>query len=144
MKQHVSAGTLTVAPETDIGGLGFYMTFDVTWTTGRLSTSTSGCPENLRAPPSTAFDRRRPARVKAAFTSTAATASGLSPAAFWLSAFAPNAADITGDHRADLVVFGNSGLYVRRPPGRVSAPSNSGSETSGTRRANGESPRLPF
>jgi len=31
MKPYVSAGTLTIAPETDIAGLGFYMTFDVTW-----------------------------------------------------------------------------------------------------------------
>jgi hypothetical protein len=31
MKKHVSAGTLTIAPETDLAGLGFYMVFDVTW-----------------------------------------------------------------------------------------------------------------
>lgn len=31
MKQHVSAGKLYIAPEAEIDGVGFYMTFDVTW-----------------------------------------------------------------------------------------------------------------
>jgi hypothetical protein len=31
MKKYVSAGTLTIAPEVDLDGQGFYMIFDVTW-----------------------------------------------------------------------------------------------------------------